>query len=202
MENPLTEAQIKRLNEIAILSAEEQKQELPRFLATLTPEQVAFLEGQQSEQACPFCLIASGHLQAKRVYEDDMLLGVLDIRPANKGHTILFPKKHASSFSEIDAEHFFRTMNVVARNLMKCTDASGVSFISGEGEGQKVQHIMGHIIPRFKNDNLDFGWSQKQVAEDEMNEIVRKMKEFEDVEVQVEDVKIEEIEYEPEERVP
>jgi len=202
MENPLTEAQIKRLNEIARLSADEQKGELPRFLATLTPEQVAFLERQQGEQACPFCLMASGRLQAKRVYEDDTLLGVLDIRPANKGHTILFPKKHASSFSDVDADYFFRVMNIVAKKLMECTNAQGVSFISGEGEGQKVQHLMAHIIPRFKDDGIDFGWNQKNVSEDEMSEIARKMKELEDIEVKVEDVKIEEIEYEPEERVP
>ena len=103
MENPLSEEQTKKIREIAQLSPEEQKQVLPDFLATLSPEQLEFLQKQQGEQfqQCVFCNIASGKIDAKRIYEDEHVLAVLDVNPANYGHVLLLPKKHYQSVSQM-----------------------------------------------------------------------------------------------------
>ena len=70
------------------------KEKLNEFLKTLNPEQIEFLKSQQGSQ-CVFCAITEGKIPAKKVYEDDSLIGALDINPANKGHVILFPKVHS-----------------------------------------------------------------------------------------------------------
>ena len=59
-ENPLTEEQIKTINEISKLDPEEQKQKLPKFLQTLNEEQMSFLKSQQGGQdtECIFCSIS------------------------------------------------------------------------------------------------------------------------------------------------
>ena len=46
--------------------------------------------------ACVFCEIVAETAPAVRVYEDDDVLGILDIRPFSRGHTLVIPKRHLS----------------------------------------------------------------------------------------------------------
>ena len=106
MENPLTEEQIKQISEIAKLPRENQQSEWDKFARTLNEEQIKFLQEQQQATACLFCKIADGSVQSKKVYEDNEIIAVLDIKPANLGHTLVIPKlfqaKH--SFFKIDLQ--------------------------------------------------------------------------------------------------
>ncbi|MBS3133968.1 hypothetical protein J4214_01930 [Candidatus Woesearchaeota archaeon] len=47
--NPLTEEQLKELNEIVSLPPEKQKERLGPFLKSLNPEQTEFLKKQQGQ---------------------------------------------------------------------------------------------------------------------------------------------------------
>src|SRR3989344_1601038 len=82
------------------LKEEEQKKVLPEFLKKLSPEQIEYLKQQQAPQ-CPFCLIAENKIKSKKIYEDNDIIAVLDINPANPGHTIVFPKTHYQILAQI-----------------------------------------------------------------------------------------------------
>ena len=121
MSNPLTEEQIKKINEIAKLSAEQQQKAFSEFLPTLTDEQVEFLKNQQGKSQCLFCSLSEGSINSYKVYEDDQLLGVLDINPVNPGHTILFPKKHFQFLGELNDEmngHMFNIANKISSKIV------------------------------------------------------------------------------------
>ena len=119
MKNPLSEEQIKKLNEISKLPMEKQQGELNQFLKTLNPEQIEFLKKQQFQQEeCPFCLIAEGKIESYKVYEDKEVIAVLDIKPANEGHVLVMPKKHAQFSTEIDdVGHLFNIANKIAGRI-------------------------------------------------------------------------------------
>jgi histidine triad (HIT) family protein len=108
---------------------------------------------------CPFCAMASGKLPARRIYEDEHAVAVLDIRPASAGHAILFPKAHAARFSELPlplASHLGVVARKLSHGMLRGLQAGGTVVIlpQGEGAGQSVPHLLIHLIPRAENDGL------------------------------------------------
>ena len=63
----------------------DQQEELRKKLENMSPEE---LKDYQKKQ-CVFCHIVSGKVQAKKVYEDEQVIGILDINPANPGRSTL-----------------------------------------------------------------------------------------------------------------
>lgn len=176
-ENPLSKEQIEELNNLAKLPIEEQKSKLNEFLKTLTPEQMEFLKSQQGGQ-CVFCAIAEGKISAKKIYEDDFLIASLDINPANKGHVILFPKVHVEILSLMkDVGHLFNVANRISSVVFETTNAEGTNIFVANGlaAGQKMPHVVVHIIPRFKDDKVNFGWDKKEISEEDMDKLVKSM---------------------------
>ena len=114
---------------------------------------------------CIFCKIARHEASAGIVAEDDAVIAFLDIAPINPGHTLVVPKRHATSLGEmppvIGGQVFETAMAVAAalrRSGLRC---EGVNFhlADGAAAGQEVPHVHLHVIPRFAGDGhrLRFG---------------------------------------------
>ena len=52
--------------------------------------------------ACIFCRIVEGKEKASFVAQGTEAVAFLDLHPINEGHTLIVPRKHAASISEID----------------------------------------------------------------------------------------------------
>lgn len=212
-ENPLTEEQIERLNEIARLPAEEQKQELNKFLKTLSPEQINFLRSQQGG-GCLFCSLAEKKTPSRIVYEDESFMGVLDIRPANKGHIIVFPKKHYQILGQMESKdigRMFEICNKTASIIFEVVKAEGTNIFLANGlaAGQNMPHVSVHVIPRFKDDKVNFGWEGVKINDNEMSELEDELRgkiKLEEKEVVIKEEEVEEKEneeeYDDEEMIP
>ena len=177
-ENPLSNEQLEELNKIAKLPPETQRGRLNEFLQTLNPEQIEFLKSQQGG-GCVFCGIAEGKIQSKKIYEDNLLIGTLDINPANKGHVILFPKSHYEILSLMtDVGHLFNVANKISSAVFEATNAEGTNIFvaNGVAAGQKAPHIAVHIIPRFKDDKVKFLWEKADVTEKQMDELAKSLR--------------------------
>jgi len=180
MENPLSDEQIKTINEIAKLPPEQQKEKLQTFLKTLTPEQIEFLKKQQGQGGCPFCLIVEGKIQSKLIYEDAHVVAVLDIRPAVPGHVLIIPKKHYAVLGQMqdkEVSHLFTVAHKVARLLFETLQAAGTNIFvaNGTAAGQTVDHVLVHVIPRFKDDGLALSWQGKELPEEKLEELSKQL---------------------------
>jgi len=111
---------------------------------------------------CIFCKIIKGELLSSRVYEDEDILAFIDIKPINKGHVLVIPKKHFELVSEMDKTDINKIMVVawkiglaIRKSGIKC---EGIDFFLADGEaaGQEVPHVHLHVIPRFLNDGFGF----------------------------------------------
>lgn len=101
-----------------------------------------------------FDKIISREIPADIVYEDDMTIAFLDIRPVRKGHTLIVPKKECENIFDADPAVLAAmtiTAQKIARAIMHTTEAKGVNLIMNNGHeaGQEVPHAHMHIIPRF-----------------------------------------------------
>lgn len=124
-------------------------------LKNMSPEEL--LEYQKKN--CIFCRIIKGDVPSKKVYEDDKVLAILDINPANVGHILLLPKEHYSVMPQIPDDlirYLFVVSKYLSAALIKTIKAKGVNIFvaNGSAAGQRAPHFMIHIIPRFEGDNI------------------------------------------------
>ena len=137
----------------------------------LTPEQK-----EQVRQQCIFCQIADGKVAAKKIYEDDKVLAVLDINPANPGHILLLPKEHIAIMPQMDDE-LIGYMSVIAKQLsqalLRALQAQGttVFIANGSTAGQRAPHFMIHIIPRMEDDKIGLIPTLKKLTEEEILQV-------------------------------
>jgi len=163
--------------ELQGLSEEEQQKKFQEIIKKLPPDEIKEFQKQQ----CPFCSIASGNIKAHVVFDDNGFIAVLDINPANKGHIILFPKEHRYALFDMTdneiAEMFklANRLNNAAHDAVS-SDGTNVFVAVGEAAGQRIGHLIVHIIPRFKNDGLDFSWDLKKISETELEKIAEALK--------------------------
>ncbi len=129
---------------------------------------------------CVFCKIVAGDIPANKVYEDAETFAFLDIRPVNKGHTLVIPKNHYRNILDIPENAFLdvaRTIKKVAPAVKAGSSAEGVNVSSSHeaAAGQEVFHLHFHIIPRFIGDNFKH-WPQGSYAEGEAVTVAEKIR--------------------------
>ncbi|WP_159883833.1 histidine triad nucleotide-binding protein [Paenibacillus puerhi] len=101
---------------------------------------------------CIFCKIVEGTIPSTKVYEDDRVLGFLDIRPSAPVHVLIIPKKHIPSVTEAEGEDFslIGDMHRVAQQIAKEKGVaeSGYRLLSNSGpdSGQEVFHLHLHLL--------------------------------------------------------
>ena len=132
---------------------------------------------------CVFCKIAEGKIPASKVYEDSRVVSFLDIMPANKGHCLVVPKKHASTIMEMeekDLEAVVKAAKKVAKavSLTFGNASFNIMMNNGKEAGQIVDHAHIHIIPRFQKDRLRLKWSHLKYEANEIKECAEKIKKF------------------------
>ena len=128
---------------------------------------------------CIFCKIINNEIPSKKVYEDEDVLAILDLSQAEKGHTLVMPKKHFDTFLDADSKTVEKCAKVtqeLAKKLKSSFNADGINILNNsyEAAGQTVMHMHIHIIPRYKNDDLEIKFvdhSNKYNLEDVLKEI-------------------------------
>ncbi len=108
---------------------------------------------------CTFCAIVEGRSPAEVVFEDEETMAFMDIHPANPGHTLVIPKRHARDIYELNEETaaaVMRTAVKVAKAIKEALKPDGVNLLQSNGSaaGQVVPHFHMHIIPRWHGDGL------------------------------------------------
>ena len=80
---------------------------------------------------CIFCKIANGDIPSTTVYEDDDFKVILDINPANLGHSLVICKHHYANILEMPEEltaKAFAVAKKVAIAVNKVTNCEVVIF--------------------------------------------------------------------------
>ena len=132
---------------------------------------------------CVFCKIVSGEIPAVKVYEDSEFMAFMDIGPVNKGHILVIPKKHYPTLVDMpdeEAGKLYALVTKLAKATKKALNADGLNIINniGTAAGQEVFHVHVHIIPRFYDDGMKFGWRKLEYKEGEMQEYADKIRSF------------------------
>lgn len=114
---------------------------------------------------CIFCQIVKKELPAYIVYEDELVLAFLDIKPFSVGHTLIIPKKHYPDILTINPNTLTLIAEVsqqLAKKYTKILKADGFNAnqASGAIAGQEVGHYHLHLIPRYAGQQEKISYSR------------------------------------------
>ena len=101
---------------------------------------------------CVFCKIVEGTIPSKKVYEDDLIIGIMDIDPFCDGHVLLIPKKHYTDMMELDSDvlkHINEVAKDLTKELMTKLDKKSMTVSYNYGEKQMVKHFHLHLLPNM-----------------------------------------------------
>jgi histidine triad (HIT) family protein len=124
---------------------------------------------------CPFCDIAAGSAEAEIVFNDDVSIGFLDVRPVFAGHTLLIPREHHETLADLPDElidPLFRRARLLSRVVPEAVGAKGSFVAMNNVVSQSVPHLHIHIVPRSPKDGLrGFFWPRRRYGAGEMESV-------------------------------
>lgn len=124
----------------------------------LSPEIKQQLAEQKAQ--CIFCKLISGEIpNAKKVFEDDKTIALLDIYPAVKGHTLFMLKEHYPLpvyLSPDEFNHKFSLLPGLSKAIKSAMVKTGMNVFMAMGgaAGQQSYHFMAHLLPREPDDKF------------------------------------------------
>ena len=133
---------------------------------------------------CIFCKIVKGEIPSYKIYEDDIVIAILDISQTTEGHTLVIPKKHYKNLYELDSDlsgEIFKIIPHISNAIKNAFNPIGLNLIiNTERPLQTVNHFHIHLIPRYENDSLDINFqnNQKNMSHDKYLSIKEKLKKY------------------------
>ena len=107
----------------------------------------------ETEPGCPFCNPADREI----VLRNDLAYARTDRFPVSRGHMLVIPFRHVTSFFDTTPEERSALMDLileVRRYIDERHQPHGynVGVNVGRYAGQAVMHVHFHVIPRYKGD--------------------------------------------------
>lgn len=127
---------------------------------------------------CVFCKIIAGKMPSNKVYEDQNFLAFLDIRPLNKGHTLVIPKTHYRWVWDLPDEELKEYSLVIKKVAEGIKKALKPDFVASIVLGNEVPHAHVWIMPRWHNDGHEGAINfeeVKNISSEEMKQISEKI---------------------------
>ena len=113
-----------------------------------------------------FTRILQGGIPGEFVFRSERWFAILDIHPANPGHTLLIPVAEAQYLADLpgatQAELGLHLCRLTAA-VKRATGCPAVNVVVNDGPlaGQEVPHAHLHVIPRWENDGKGFRFNGK-----------------------------------------
>ncbi len=122
---------------------------------------------------CTFCSLIKNLDNDLIIFEDNFTIAFLDRRPLFKGHTLLIPKSHFETLSELPDElvsKVFTNVKTIDIAVQKATHSEG-SFVAINNKiSQSIPHLHIHIVPRKHKDGLRGFFWPRIIYETELEE--------------------------------
>lgn len=126
---------------------------------------------------CPFCRIARGDDPAAEIVcERERWVAFFPPEPATPGHTLVMPRVHVPDLWSADARLAAEMMEAVihvGQAIESAVNPEGMNLITSRGEAaeQSVFHLHLHIVPRWRDDELDI-WPPKEAMQRQLKDNV------------------------------
>ncbi len=133
-------------------------------------------------EECVFCKIIKGEIPSYKIYENEKIVVILDINPANEGHLLIIPKKHFDNIFDIEEDDWFEVMRVARKISLLFKEYDGLNLLQNNKPqaGQIINHFHLHLIPRVNGDEkrVVMKWLPKKLEQADFEEIKEELKKY------------------------
>ena len=101
---------------------------------------------------CLFCKIINGEIPTLKLYEDELVMVIMDAYPNVDGHTLIIPKQHYDTFMDLPDEliiHINKIAKQYTNIIMEKLNVKEMSLHVNYGNSQKIKHYHMHLLPNF-----------------------------------------------------
>lgn len=110
---------------------------------------------------CIFCNIINNQTTSYKIYEDDLVIAILDIAQVTTGHCLVLPKKHYETIFDLPddvSSHIFKVVTYISKLLREKLNFKDLNLLNNNGPlaEQTINHFHIHIIPQYDNENVSF----------------------------------------------
>ena len=123
------------------------------------PGKSAYVTGKKPPVPCILCAIRDGSkdIEAKNLYQDNLIFVILNAYPFNPGHLMIMPCRHVERWRDLTQEETLKIVEFIKKteDLLE-REFSSTSFNFGVNEGPvsggSIAHLHVQVIPRFKSE--------------------------------------------------
>jgi len=120
-----------------------------------------------------FTKIIKGEIPCHKIYEDELSLSFLTIRPVQPGHTLVVAKKQIDHIWDLSDEDYQAVMAASKKVARRMKDVLGVKRIGVKIIGEEVPHAHVHLVPF--NTLEEFDQIPRTVPDEELAEMAKKL---------------------------
>lgn len=73
-----------------------------------------------------FCKIINKETPSKIIYENDLVIAILDAFPSSLGHTLIIPKKHFVNIYDVEEEYLVEIIKVAKKLSLAYKEVWGI----------------------------------------------------------------------------
>jgi len=124
--------------------------------------------GKLGSMATIFTKIHAREIPGHILWEDSICFAFLDIRPINRGHTLVVPIQEIdmwTDLSEETASHCMKIAKLIGEAQMKAFNPKRVGLMIA---GFEVPHVHLHVIPINDMSHLDFANANADISNDQL----------------------------------
>ena len=118
---------------------------------------------------CIFCKIINKELPTRTIYEDEDIQVIMNTNPITDGHLLILAKKHYENIFDIKEEIIAHSIKVLREKLYPLIkeklNCEGLTICENNFLGQEIKHFHIHVIPRYKDDNVDFSYNKDKITD-------------------------------------
>ena len=122
-----------------------------------------------------FTRIIDGEIPGRFVWQDDVCVAFLDVRPLAHGHVLVVPRTEVDQWTDLDADtaaHLMTVAQKVGQAQMALLSPARVGLMIA---GFEVPHVHVHVVPINGMGDLDFANADTNPDQAALDELHRRL---------------------------
>ncbi|MDM8549141.1 HIT family protein [Desulfobacterales bacterium HSG2] len=153
---------------------------MKRIVKPRPPLNLSIMCGEKMNKDCVICQIIASTIPARIVCRDENAIAFFPREMNARGHVVVAPIRHCADIFDIRNDVLNSVMcmaQFLADHCARQLGADGINLLhaSGEAAQQSVPHFHVHILPRFRDDDLD-AWPDLPEWQGDPDELLGQMK--------------------------
>ncbi len=123
-----------------------------------------------------FTRIIQGDIPGRIVWRDEQVVAMIDIRPCNRGHTLVIPIREIDEWTDVPADlasHAFAVAHKVAAAQKQVFTCKRIGLLIA---GFEVPHTHLHVIPIDSMTHLSFASADDNASADDLDAVAEELR--------------------------